>query len=561
MGYDPATNCTSCLFGYVASTNCSKTYCDLSPCLNGGTCTNSASGSSCNCVNGYTGTTCQLTHCDGNPCNHGTCTHTASSFTCSCDFGYNPSTNCAQTYCQTNPCGACTSNCSLSATSRTCNCMPGWGGSICTGKTDDEFGTCSYVYNSSSCAVAAGNPCANQPFAGTCVPYQGCIGLHVQQAKLRGTGYVATDPYYVYEGQTTALSQDGNTLALGGPLDNSQTGAVWVLVRSGSTWSQQGTKLVGTGAVGPARQGWGLALSADGNTLASSGTDDNSYTGAAWVFTRSAGVWTQQGSKLVGTGITGSQPQQGFAVALSADGNTLALSSPYDNSNAGAVWIFTRSAGVWTQQGAKLAGPGTNSQMGSSLALSADGSTLTTGAPRDSANFGAVLVFTSNAGVWSQQGSKLVGTGSTGAAFQGTSVALSNDGNTLASGGYADNSNNGAVWLFGRVGSTWTQQGSKLVSAEHIGSARQGVSVSLSATATRLAVGGSNDNSQVGAAWVWTNAQGSWTQYGSKIVGTNYTGAYNPNQGTSVSLSGDGNTLSVGGPLDFGQIGSVWVFV
>jgi hypothetical protein len=64
--------------------------------------------------------------------------------------------------------------------------------------------------------------------------------------------------------------------------------------------TQQGPKLVGTGAVGPAEQGVSGALSADGNTVIAGGWGDNSGTGAAWVYTRSGGVWTQQGSKLVG---------------------------------------------------------------------------------------------------------------------------------------------------------------------------------------------------------------------------------------------------------------------
>jgi hypothetical protein len=64
-------------------------------------------------------------------------------------------------------------------------------------------------------------------------------------------------------------------------------------------FAQQGAKLVGTGAVGNARQG-SVAVSADGNTAIVGGAGDNSGVGAAWVFTRSGGVWTQQGSKLVG---------------------------------------------------------------------------------------------------------------------------------------------------------------------------------------------------------------------------------------------------------------------
>jgi hypothetical protein len=71
---------------------------------------------------------------------------------------------------------------------------------------------------------------------------------------------------------------------VGGPLDNSETGAAWVYTRSNGVWNQHRSKLVGTGAVGLVRQGWSLGLSADGNTAIVGGPLDNGGPGAAWVF-------------------------------------------------------------------------------------------------------------------------------------------------------------------------------------------------------------------------------------------------------------------------------------
>jgi FG-GAP repeat len=124
-------------------------------------------------------------------------------------------------------------------------------------------------------------------------------------------------------------------------------------------FTQQGPKLVGTGAVGNANQGWSVGVSADGNTAIVGGPWDNvnGGAGAAWVFTRSGGVWTQQGSKLVGTDGIGAL--QGYSVALSGDGNTAIVGGPWDNDTAGAAWVFTRSNGVWIQQGSKMVGTGT----------------------------------------------------------------------------------------------------------------------------------------------------------------------------------------------------------
>jgi hypothetical protein len=114
---------------------------------------------------------------------------------------------------------------------------------------------------------------------------------------------------------------------VGGPNDNLDSscncglGAAWVFTRNNGVWTQQGNKLIGTNAVGPAQQGLAVSLSADGSTALVGGFFDNSESGAAWVFTRSGGIWTQQGDKLVGTGALGSA-EQGQSVALSADGNT-----------------------------------------------------------------------------------------------------------------------------------------------------------------------------------------------------------------------------------------------
>src|SRR5437879_6299446 len=184
--------------------------------------------------------------------------------------------------------------------------------------------------------------------------------------------------------------------------------AAWIFTRSGGVWTQEGTKLFGYGAVGSAYQGYSVSLSGDGNTAIVGGNGDNSSAGAAWVFTRSGGVWTQQGTKLVGTGAVGSA-YQGYSVSLSGDGNTAIVGGLVDNSNAGAAWVFTRSGGVWTQQGTKLVGTGAvgSAIQGVSVSLSSNGNTAIVGGSSDNSYAGAAWVFTRSAGVWTQQGTKL----------------------------------------------------------------------------------------------------------------------------------------------------------
>jgi hypothetical protein len=80
---------------------------------------------------------------------------------------------------------------------------------------------------------------------------------------------------------------------VGGIIDNRLSGTAWVFTRSGATWTQRGSKLVGTDTIGRARQGHSVALSADGSTAIAGGIADNRITGAAWIHSRSGGVWTQ----------------------------------------------------------------------------------------------------------------------------------------------------------------------------------------------------------------------------------------------------------------------------
>ena len=376
-----------------------------------------------------------------------------------------------------------------------------------------------------------------------------------QGNKLNGTGATGA----ALQGNAVAVSSDGSTVIVGGFFDSSNVGAAWVFTRVNGAWIQQGNKLVGTGAVGTALQGCAVALSADGNTAVIGGYTDNSGAGAAWVFTRSSGVWTQQGNKLVGTGAV-DPAGQGVAVAISGDGNTIALGGYNDNHGAGAVWIFTRSAGAWSQQGSKLVGTGAVGQLveqGDAVALSADGTTLIEGAPGDN-DFGAAWVFTRPGGAWTQQGNKLTGTGATGLAGFGAAVAISSDGNTAAVGGAFDSNGAGATWVFTRTSGAWSQQGGKLVGSGAADPANQGNAVAISGDGNTLIVGGLNDNSAAGAAWAFTRASGAWTQAGTKFVGTGATGA--AGQGRSVALSADGTTAVVGGNLDNADAGAAWVF-
>jgi hypothetical protein len=337
-------------------------------------------------------------------------------------------------------------------------------------------------------------------------------GMWTQQAMLVGSAPLCPCDD-IWEGSSVALSGDGNTALVGGPSNfNFTDGRAWVFTRSDGVWTQQGPALLGIDEIDPnigfdAQQGWSVALSADGNTALVGGphelVDFPHHVGAAWVFARANGAWTQQGPKLVGSDAV-EDAHSGWSVALSADGNTAVVGGPGDNGGVGAAWVFTRSDGVWTQQGPRLVGTDAvgNAGQGTSVSLSADGNTALIGGPSDNGGVGATWVFAQSGGMWSQQGPKLVGTGAIGVAGQGGSVSLSGDGNTAIVGGSGDNNSAGAAWVFTRSEGVWSQQ--ILVGSGAGGAALQGYSVALSPDASTAIVGGPGDNNNAGAAWVYS---------------------------------------------------------
>jgi hypothetical protein len=426
---------------------------------------------------------------------------------------------------------------------------------------------------------------------------------------------------------SVALSGDGNTALIGAPggtVSANGVGAAWVFTRTGGGWTQQGPELVGdcncasgAGEIGTGSFGSSVALSADGNTALIGAVSDDNGEGAAWVFTRTAGAWSQQGTKLVGdctikcTGPNGTGEEPDWAgnfatsVALSGDGDTALIGASNDDNEDGAAWVFTRTAGAWSQQGTKLVGDCTSTPctgpngtgeiatggysgggaFGFAVALSGDGNTALIGADNDDHDKGAAWVFTRTGGVWSQQGAKLVGdctgtpctgpngTGETnegsgsdgeGSGAFGYAVALSGDGTTALIGADGDDNGIGAAWVFTLTAGVWSQQGAKLVGdctssctgpngTGESGGAEFGRSVALSSDGNTALISAPAENN-MWAAWVFTRAGGVWRQQPPTLV----------RQGlfaSTVALSGDGNTALIATPGDNGLQGAATVFI
>ncbi len=377
------------------------------------------------------------------------------------------------------------------------------------------------------------------------------IDPFVQQGpKIAGEGFF---------GCSVALSSSGNTALIGA--ENAD--AAWVFTRKGSTWSEQ-ARLTGSGASGESRFGTGVALSANGNTALVGGEGESKTFGAAWVFTRSEGKWTQQGSALTGGKEESGAVGFGAGVALSAEGNTALIGDYGDSKYKGAAWVFTRSEGKWTQQGAKLTGGKEEvgeGYFGLAVALGAEGNTALIGAKEDNGHVGAAWVFTRSEGKWTQQGSALIGgTEENNLGGFGSGVALSIDGNTALIGAYGDSKGVGAAWVFTRKEGEWVQQGAKLTGGkEEVGAGDFGSSVALSSEGNVALIGAEEDNKLIGAVWVFTRSEGKWTQQGSVLTG----GKEESGDGTfgsSVALSASGETALIGGAFDNSLKGAAWVF-
>ena len=315
-----------------------------------------------------------------------------------------------------------------------------------------------------------------------------------------------------------------------------------------------------------------------------------------------------EGSDHLGCG--GSLPgHTGNAVAISGDGTTIAVGAPHESSaargingnqndnsmyNAGAVYVFVRRDGAWTQQAyIKSSNAGRNDMFGLTVGLSRDGSTLVVAAPWESSaatgvngrqdddslpQAGAVYVFTRAGETWSQQayikasnaGRKGQGDDIEGDQF-GFSVAVSADGNTIAAGAISEDSgakglngpqqddaalSAGAVYVFTRAGSTWSQQ-AYVKSANNEAGDLFGYGVALSENGSSMAVAAydedgsgravnapdDNGSSGTGAIYAFERNGTTWRQT-AYLKGSR--SQRNDALGYTVAISADGNTIAAG---------------
>jgi hypothetical protein len=308
------------------------------------------------------------------------------------------------------------------------------------------------------------------------------------------------------------------------------------------------------------------------------------------VTTTTTDAWHPKSSVYAKASNTKEDAQFGFAVALSGDGNTLAVGAVGEDSTTkgvnsipkghaeyvGAVYVYTRSATGWKQQAyLKASNAAEGTQFGNALALNYDGNLLAVGSNCENSaakgvngnqedasmpSAGAVYIFTRAGAAWSQQAYlKASNTGGPDDGYQfGYSVSLSSDGSTLAVGSIAESSaatgtngdqsdtsapESGAVYVFTHDGATWAQQAYIKPWNSTDRGALFAYAVGLSGNGDTLAVGSQNEDAAKGAAYVFTRNGGVWSQQTRFAVSN----AEDDDQlGCSVAISDDGNTVVTG---------------
>jgi hypothetical protein len=354
-------------------------------------------------------------------------------------------------------------------------------------------------------------------------------------------------------GWSVALSADGSTALIGAPSNTSQTDA-YVFTLSGSTWSQQQV-LEASVIVANYNFGLSVALSADGSTALIGASAKNSSQGAAYVFTRSGSKWSQQ-QELTASDSVAAQNDFGLSVALSADGNTALIGASNKNSFTGTAYVFTRSGSTWSQQ-QKLTASDSAAQddFGRFVALSADGNTALIGAFNKNSFKGAAYVFTRSGPKWSQQ-QELTASDSVEQDHFGRSVALSADGNTALIGAFNKNFTKGVAYVFMRSGSTWSQQ-QELTASDAVAGNLFGISVALNADGKTALIGAGAKNSFQGVAYMFTRSGPAWSQQ-QELTASD--AAVFDHFGLSMALSDGGKTALIGAFSKNSGAGVAYVF-
>ncbi|MCT4664594.1 MAG: FG-GAP repeat protein [Flavobacteriales bacterium] len=360
-----------------------------------------------------------------------------------------------------------------------------------------------------------------------------------------------------YFGTTVSLSDDGKNGVVGAYLDDSSMGAVYVYSINDSVWTED-QKIVPTNNIGVSNFGYATKMSPDGTKIAVGAFSDDNSIGAVYIYSlNGSNVWVED-QKIVPTNGIGTG-QFGGSVDFNADGSKIIASSLSDNGSIGAVYVYSLDgSNVWVQDQKIIPTNGIgNGLFGLAMALNADGTRFIVSAYLDNSDIGAVYVFSLNgSNVWVQD-QKIIPTNNVGAGKFGRSIALNSDGTTLSVGSYTDNNSIGAVYIYSLNGSNVWVQNQKIIPTNAIGASEFGTSLDFSNDGSRMIIGAPIDNSKIGAAYLYSlNSNNNWVEH-KKITPDNHIGIND--FGFSVSFHSVGTQAIVGAPRDNSDLGAVYL--
>lgn len=356
-------------------------------------------------------------------------------------------------------------------------------------------------------------------------------------------------------GRSISMSEDASRIAIGSHFHSgsiANAGEVRVFSYGGGGWTQLGSGIEGKAAND--RFGWSVALSRDGNTLAVGATHHDAGgidAGQVSVYRWDGTTWNQLGSDITGGFLN---DYLGYSVALSSDGNTMAVGVSRNDDNgtdAGKVTVYSWDGTSWNKKGNDVTGALPNEEFGFSVEMSGDGNTFVVGADRASLNgtySGQIRAFEWDGSSWSQKGSDI--NGSALGDFFGFDVSINKTGDVIAGGAIYNDGNvpdAGHVKVYAWDGSDWQQKG-----ADIQGEAMDdlsGSAVSLSNSGDQIAIGAyKNDatGTDAGQIRVFEWNANAWQQVGMNIDGAQ-AGEY---FGTSAALSGNGMIVGGGAPIN-----------
>lgn len=256
-------------------------------------------------------------------------------------------------------------------------------------------------------------------------------------------------------GASTAISGDGNYAVIAGSnhtvSGKVNVGVIYVYKRTGANW-EYSAELTIAGAPAENQLGWDCALSYDGGVLVSRAYGSTG-SGDVYVFKRIGNSWSQVRIS------TGTKTYADQSVAISSDGNTIAVSNTLHNVDQGCVDIYSWSGLAWIKTTTLIpTDPSSNSFFGKGVAISGNGKIVIVG--HGGAVKKAVYVFELVGSTWSQK-AKLIPSDATGMLKFGFSLSVSMDGSVIVAGDYEVTidgiANSGKVHIFRFNNTTWIQ--------------------------------------------------------------------------------------------------------